>query len=43
MLPAPADIAAKRDPVLAYAAGLEGVKISPEDAAKLFPENDSDK
>lgn len=38
MLPSAADIAAKRDPVLAYAAGLEGVKLSPEDAAKLFPE-----
>jgi carboxyl-terminal processing protease len=36
-LPTPADLAAGRDPVLAYAASLAGVTISPEDAARLFP------
>lgn len=36
MLPAASDIAAGRDPVLAYAAGLAGAKLSPDDAAKLF-------
>ncbi len=37
LLPTAADIAAGRDPVLAYAAGLAGVQLSPEDAAKMFP------
>ena len=37
ILPSAGDLAAGRDSVLAYAAGLAGVKMSPEDAAKLFP------
>ncbi len=36
-LPSPADLAAGTDPVLAYAASLAGVNLSPEQAAKLFP------
>jgi C-terminal processing protease CtpA/Prc len=37
MIPTPADMAAKRDPVLAYAISLVGGKISPEKAGELFP------
>jgi C-terminal processing protease CtpA/Prc len=37
LLPTAADLAAGRDPVLSYAAGLAGVTLSPEDADKLFP------
>lgn len=37
MLPEGADLAAKRDPVLAHAAALGGVKIPPEKAGSLFP------
>ena len=37
MLPKASDLAAKRDPVLAHAASLAGVTISPEQAGKLFP------
>jgi C-terminal processing protease CtpA/Prc len=36
-LPAPADWAAKRDPVLAYAASLLSVTITPEKAGAMFP------
>ena len=36
-LPKPSDLAAKRDPVLAYAASLGGVTISAEQAGALFP------
>ncbi len=37
VLPAGADLAAKRDPVLARAAGLLGIKLDPEKAGTLFP------
>jgi carboxyl-terminal processing protease len=36
-LPTAADLAAKRDPVLAYAASLLGTTITPEQAGALFP------
>ena len=36
-LPTPADMAAKRDPVLSYAISLAGGKITPEKAGELFP------
>jgi C-terminal processing protease CtpA/Prc len=36
-LPTAADLAAKRDPVLVYAASLLGVKLSSEKAGELFP------
>ena len=37
MLPAGADLAAGKDPVLAYAAKAAGVTMTPEAAGKLFP------
>jgi C-terminal processing protease CtpA/Prc len=37
-LPTGADLAAKRDPVLAYAASLLGVKLDADKAGALFPE-----
>jgi carboxyl-terminal processing protease len=37
MLPTGADLAAGRDPVLAYAASLAGVKLDPEKAGAMFP------
>jgi C-terminal processing protease CtpA/Prc len=36
-LPTPSELAAKLDPVLAYAASLAGVAITPEKAGALFP------
>jgi carboxyl-terminal processing protease len=36
-LPAAADLASGRDPVLAHAAAMAGVKMSAEDAGKMFP------
>jgi C-terminal processing protease CtpA/Prc len=37
MLPTGEDLAAGRDPVLAYAASLAGVKLDPEKAGAMFP------
>jgi carboxyl-terminal processing protease len=37
VLPTGADLAATKDPVLAYAAKLSGIEMTPEAAAKLFP------
>lgn len=38
LVPTAADLAAGRDPVLAHAAAEMGVEITPEKAAKLFPD-----
>lgn len=37
MLPTQADLAAKRDPVLAYAASQLGATLTPKDAGAMFP------
>jgi C-terminal processing protease CtpA/Prc len=37
LVPAPADLSRDEDPVLAHAAELLGVKMTPAEAAKLFP------
>jgi hypothetical protein len=38
VLPTSADLAGERDPALAFALELAGVKLDPHDAWKLFPE-----
>lgn len=37
LVPAPADLAEARDPVMAHVAETLGFKVSPEDAGKFFP------
>jgi len=39
ILPTPDDIRNRRDPALAYAASLGGIKITPEEAGAIFPGN----
>jgi hypothetical protein len=36
-IPTGADLAAGRDPVLSFAAGLLGIELDAESAGKLFP------
>jgi len=40
VLPSASDLASHRDPAMSKAAGLVGVKISPEDAGTMFPEEE---
>lgn len=42
VLPTPADLANNRDPVLAKAAEMLGVQISPEEAGKILPYQESE-
>ena len=37
MLPTGRDLAESKDPVLAHAAKLAGITITPQDAGKMFP------
>jgi len=37
IIPTPADLATGQDPALAYAAGLVGLELTPEEAGSLFP------
>lgn len=41
ILPTAEDLAARRDPAMAKAAGLMGVHISPEEAGAMFPDKES--
>ena len=43
VLPTAQDLASHRDPAMAKAAGLVGVKLTPEEAGAMFPERDSKK
>ena len=40
VLPTAQDLAARRDPALAKAAGLVGVQLTPEDAGAAFPDRE---
>ena len=41
ILPTAQDLTSHRDPVMARAAGLVGVKVTPEEAGSMFPEKES--